>query len=133
MLETANLRQSASPLLLKAAWTENPKLAVQIAVRSQSSSLLQELRWHLLHEPEGCLDDPDALHVLFEGGLGSDISSQLRVFTAYIFAVESTNLSVPTLLGSRKPNYGSNILPPSIPKRSFHHTICDASLGKPFG
>ena len=69
--------------MLKLAWSERPGLAIQIAIRSQSPALMNEIRSILLKDPEKAINEPDALQILLQDGLSSDISSQLKVRWSY--------------------------------------------------
>lgn len=65
--------------LLKVAWMESASLAVQIALRSQSRTIQNEVRWQLVNYPEKALDEPEALQLLLGSTLPGDVSSQLKV------------------------------------------------------
>ena len=74
----SNEQTSIIPLL-SAAWNEHPGLAIQLAVRFPSSRLIKDVRSLLLGDPEGAIDEPDALQILLGPSLPLDIGSQLKV------------------------------------------------------
>ncbi|KAF2014699.1 phosphatidylinositol 4-kinase-like protein STT4 [Aaosphaeria arxii CBS 175.79] len=63
---------------LKTAWADNPSVAVHLVQRFQSTRLNQEVRWQLLNFPHRVLDEPDALEILLDNQLPSDVSFQLK-------------------------------------------------------
>ncbi|MCJ1389774.1 phosphatidylinositol-4- kinase [Xylographa bjoerkii] len=73
-----SLAGSITLQMLRIAWTESPTLAVQLQTRFQLPSLTREVRWLLLHSPEAAMGDPDALQILLENGLPTDVSYQLK-------------------------------------------------------
>lgn len=64
---------------LNTAWTEEPRLAVQLATRFQSLRLTNDVRRLLLMYPEKALVEPDALQILLGPSLPSDVNVQLKV------------------------------------------------------
>ena len=75
---------SITPSSLASAWTENSKLAIQIALRAQTPLFLREVRNLILSHPASTLEDPDALHILLDDGLPKDVSSQLRYLLYWV-------------------------------------------------
>lgn len=65
--------------LLKTAWTESASLAIEIALRSHSQRIQNEVRWQLVNSPEKSLDEPEALQLLLGNSLPGDVSFQLKV------------------------------------------------------
>ncbi|KAI9745542.1 MAG: phosphatidylinositol-4- kinase [Claussenomyces sp. TS43310] len=64
--------------LVRTAWDISPSLAVHLTSRFHSAKLREEVRWLLLHFPEKALAEPEALPILLDGSLPSDVSSQLK-------------------------------------------------------
>ncbi|KAL9101623.1 MAG: hypothetical protein Q9163_003142 [Psora crenata] len=64
--------------LLKTAWVENPRLAVQLTSRFASAKLATEVRSLLLSCPDGAIEEPDTLQILIGPSLPADVSSQLK-------------------------------------------------------
>lgn len=65
--------------LLQTAWNEDPSLAINVSMRFQAYHRLQQhLRKLILDDPRKCLDEPEALRVMFGEALPNDVSSQLR-------------------------------------------------------
>ena len=75
---------SISPSTLAFAWTESPSLAVQIALRSQAPTLIQEARRLILAHPVKILEDVDALQILLGDSLMKDNASQLRYLLYWV-------------------------------------------------
>ena len=75
---------SITPSSLAVAWAENPSLAVQIALRSQTPLLLREVRSLILVHAAKALADPDALHILLDDGLPKDVIPQLRYLLYWV-------------------------------------------------
>ncbi|MCJ1397105.1 phosphatidylinositol-4- kinase [Xylographa trunciseda] len=69
---------SITSQMLRIAWTESPTLAVQLQTRFQLPSLTREVRWLLLNAPEAAMGEPDALQIMLENGLPTDVSYQLK-------------------------------------------------------
>lgn len=65
--------------MLRTAWAESPALALQLQTRFQLPTLSREFRWLLLNSPEIAIGEPDALQIMLENGLPSDVSYQLKV------------------------------------------------------
>ncbi|KAH7069501.1 hypothetical protein FB567DRAFT_540259 [Paraphoma chrysanthemicola] len=74
----ATLPDTAVTAHLKAAWAENPAIAVHLIKRFQSQRLATEVRWQVLNFPHKVLDEPDALEVLLGSQLPGDVSFQLK-------------------------------------------------------
>ena len=73
------LKDTAFIPLLRTAWAEDPKIAVQLAARyPQSQKLASEIRAFILAEPEKAIDEPDALYLLLGSSLPSDVKTQLK-------------------------------------------------------
>ena len=119
--------------MLKTAWAEDPKLAIQVAIRSQSPALMNEIRWHLLNYPQKAIGDPEALHILLQDGLTSDISFQLKVALSMILFLNLLTMTVPLILGPCQPHHGCHLFSPKLQKQSFHYSVRNASLRKPLG
>ncbi|KAI7278455.1 phosphatidylinositol 3 [Hortaea werneckii] len=65
--------------LLDTAWQEDPRIAVQLAARFPSSSRLhQDIRKHLMRQPERAVHEPDALYLMLGSSLPSDVKAQLK-------------------------------------------------------
>ncbi|RDW74087.1 phosphatidylinositol 4-kinase-like protein [Coleophoma crateriformis] len=64
--------------LVKTAWAESPSLAVQLLARFPSARLHQDVRWLLKTHPEKALSEPEALEILLEGTLPTDLNTQLQ-------------------------------------------------------
>ncbi|MCJ1288922.1 phosphatidylinositol-4- kinase [Xylographa carneopallida] len=73
-----SLSSSITSQMLRIAWAESPRLAVQLQTRFQLPSLAREVRWLLLNSPEAAIGEPDALQIMLENGLPTDISYQLK-------------------------------------------------------
>lgn len=88
--ESKQVRSDKAPLTtislpaLVSAWAENPKLAIQIALRSQTPLLLREVRSLILAEPAKTITDPNALHILLDDGLPRDVPSQLKYLLYWV-------------------------------------------------
>lgn len=65
--------------LLRIAWNEDPRLALQIVCRFPSQKIRNDVRWLLLNFPEKAMDVPESLEVMLGLSLPSDISFQLKV------------------------------------------------------
>ncbi|GAB7357443.1 hypothetical protein MBLNU459_g8368t1 [Dothideomycetes sp. NU459] len=70
--------EAAIASLIKTAWQESPKLAVQLAYRYPSAQVQAQVRWQLVNFPEKALGDPDALQLMLGSALPGDISFQLK-------------------------------------------------------
>lgn len=76
---TSPVKDAAFSPLLKTAWEEDPRIAVQLATRFPTSArLMSEVRALILREPEKVIHEPDALYVLFGSSLPSDVKTQLK-------------------------------------------------------
>ena len=73
-----SLAGSITSQMLRIAWIESPRLAVQLQTRFQLPSLTREVRWLLLNSPEAAIGEPDALQIMLENGLPTDVSYQLK-------------------------------------------------------
>lgn len=100
--------------LIKVAWAESPKLAVQLAFRYPSALVQSQVRWHLVNSPEKALDEPDALQLLLGSALPGDISFQLKVSSVPEFMNIVLTSSVPSVLDSSESNHRSNVLLASL-------------------
>ena len=78
--EHATAVKEASILpLVKTAWTEDPRIAIQLVTRfPHSQRMAQDVRRLLLNQPEKSISDPDALHILLGTSLPSDVKTQLK-------------------------------------------------------
>lgn len=65
--------------MLYLAWTEDPGIAIQLAVRFPSARLRNDVRRLLLNSPEKALDEPSGLEIMFGLALPADVSFQLKV------------------------------------------------------
>lgn len=65
--------------MLDCAWSENPSLAIQLSNRFQSPRLDREVRSLLLNFPQKAIEEPEALIILLEDSLPSDVNFQLKV------------------------------------------------------
>lgn len=102
--------EAAIAPLIKVAWAESPKLAIQLAFRYPSPLVQSQVRWHLVNFPEKALDEPDALQLLLGPALPGDISFQLKVsLVAPVTEMTLTHV-VPSVLGSSEPDHSSYIL-----------------------
>jgi phosphatidylinositol 4-kinase len=72
-------RTKAVGSLLRIAWNEDPRLALQIAARFPTQKIRNDVRWLLLNFPEQAMDVPESLEVMLGSTLPSDISFQLKV------------------------------------------------------
>ena len=75
--------QATLSTVLKAAWTENPRLAVQLTSRFTSARLATEVRSLFLRYPERAIEEPDTLQILIGASLPTDLSFQLKVCSNY--------------------------------------------------
>ena len=76
---TSVVRDGAFSPLLKTAWTEDPRIAVQLVTRYPTSAkLTSEVRVLILREPEKVIHEADALYILLGSSLPSDVKSQLK-------------------------------------------------------
>lgn len=64
--------------VVQAAWSEDPKIAVQMTRRFASSVLSDEVRAMILRNPEKVVDEPDALDLLIGTSLPPNIDEQLE-------------------------------------------------------
>ncbi|KAI6798660.1 phosphatidylinositol 3 [Hortaea werneckii] len=65
--------------LLDTAWQEDPRIVVQLAARFPSSSRLhQDIRKHLMRQPERAVHEPDALYLMLGSSLPTDVKAQLK-------------------------------------------------------
>ncbi|KAL9127379.1 MAG: hypothetical protein Q9217_003735 [Psora testacea] len=64
--------------VLKTAWAESPRLAVQLTSRFASAKLATEVRSLLLKCPERAIEEPDALQILIGASLPMDVSFHLK-------------------------------------------------------
>ena len=65
--------------LLKTAWDEDPRIAVQLCTRfATSQRLTAEVRALIFREPEKVIHESAALHVLFGSSLPGDVKTQLK-------------------------------------------------------
>ena len=65
--------------LLKTAWFEDPRIAVQLATRfPDSEKLTSEIRSLILHQPEKAIQVSEALYVLLGSSLLQDVKVQLK-------------------------------------------------------
>lgn len=85
--------------MLYLAWTENPGIAIQLAVRFPSARLRNDVRRLLLNSPEKALDEPSGLEIVFGLALPADVSFQLKVclLSCSPFPFISLSLSVGVL------------------------------------
>ena len=74
------IRESSfSDALLKTAWQEDPRIAIQLAARyPHSTKLWADIRRYVLTEPARAIDEPDALYVLLGSSLPTDVKAQLK-------------------------------------------------------
>lgn len=119
--------------LVKVAWTESPSLAVQLALRSNSQRILDEVRWKLVKLPEKAIDEPDALQLLLGSTLPNDISFQLKVSASPCLKNETLLTTVVlVILGSGQPDNCGYLLHARIWQPPLHHSICHAGFRKSF-
>ena len=71
--------QAAVVPLVRTAWSESPMLATELTTRFQDARIHKEVRWLLLNFPTRSIGDPEALQVLLDGSLPTDVSFQLKV------------------------------------------------------
>ncbi len=64
--------------LVRAAWAEDPALAIQLVTRFPNEQTRRDVRFLLLNQPEKALDNADAIDLLLGEGLSSDLSFQLK-------------------------------------------------------
>jgi phosphatidylinositol 4-kinase A len=65
--------------LLRTAWQEDPRIAVQLATRfPHSQSLHRDIRRYIMREPEKVISEADALYVLLGEQLPPDVKTQLK-------------------------------------------------------
>ena len=65
--------------LLRTAWDEDCRIAIQLATRfPQSERLISEIRSTLLRRPEKAIGAADALYILLGPSLPSDVQAQLK-------------------------------------------------------
>ena len=62
----------------RAAWTEDPSLAVQLLTRFPSDQLRRDVRFLLCNFPDKALHDPNAVDLLLGDALPQDLSFQLK-------------------------------------------------------
>lgn len=71
-------KDSALHPLLRAAWSTDPGIAIQLAARFPSTSLRQAVRVFLLQSPAKAIGEADALEILLGPSLPTDLSFQLK-------------------------------------------------------
>lgn len=72
-------QEDAIAPLVKSAWDEDARIAVQLATRfPKSQKIAAEVRSFLLQQPEKAIHEPDALYVLLGSELPSDVKGQLK-------------------------------------------------------
>lgn len=83
--------------LLYLAWTEDPGIAIQLAVRFPSARLRNDVRRLLLNSPEKALDEPSGLEIMFGLALPADVSFQLKylLYWASINPIEALTYFLP--------------------------------------
>lgn len=75
----SNVKEGMISSLLRTAWAEDPRIAIQLAARfPHAEKLHRDIRGYLLHEPEKAIGEPDALYVLLGTSLPSDVKNQLK-------------------------------------------------------
>ncbi|EHY51910.1 phosphatidylinositol-4- kinase [Exophiala dermatitidis] len=62
----------------RAAWFENPSLAIQLLTRFPNEQLRRQVRFLLTNFPEKALHEPNAIDLLLGESLASDLSFQLK-------------------------------------------------------
>ncbi|KAJ9606470.1 phosphatidylinositol-4- kinase [Cladophialophora chaetospira] len=63
---------------IRAAWAEDPALAIQLVTRFTNEQTHREVRFLLLNQPEKALHESNAIDLLLGDGLSSDLSFQLK-------------------------------------------------------
>ncbi|KIW72093.1 hypothetical protein PV04_00313 [Phialophora macrospora] len=62
----------------RAAWAEDPALAIQLVTRFTNEQTRRDVRFQLLNQPEKALHDAHAVDLLLGDGLSSDLTFQLK-------------------------------------------------------
>ncbi|KAI9818160.1 MAG: phosphatidylinositol-4- kinase [Pycnora praestabilis] len=73
-----NPAEATLSAVLKAAWNENPAIAVQLPTRFQGPKIANDVRRLLLNFPEKAIGDPNALNLLLGSSLPNDVFFQLK-------------------------------------------------------
>lgn len=71
--------ESTLPSLVRTAWYIDPSLAIELATRFHSPRVQRDIRSLLLTMPEKAVSFPEALPLIFTGGLPADAAPTLRV------------------------------------------------------
>jgi len=73
------VRDTTFTSLLGAAWSDDPRIVVQLACRFPKAERLQfDVRHYIMHAAAEVIDEPDALNVMLGSALPSDVQTQLR-------------------------------------------------------
>lgn len=76
---TKSAAESTLPSLVRTAWWLDPSLAIELATRFHSPRVQRDIRFLLLTMPEKAVAYPDALPLIFTGGLPADAAPALKV------------------------------------------------------
>lgn len=71
--------ESTLPSLVRTAWWLDPSLAIELATRFHSPRVQKDIRFLLLTMPERAVLYPEALPLIFNGGLPADAAPTLKV------------------------------------------------------
>lgn len=83
--------QSLLVSLVRTAWAESPTLAVELVTRFPFPRLHTEVRWLLLNVPAKAVHEPEAIPILLQERLPSDVNFlQLKVRFYYSYQVASS-------------------------------------------
>ncbi|KAK1757573.1 hypothetical protein QBC47DRAFT_411683 [Echria macrotheca] len=90
--------EAAIQPLVRTAWAESPSLAVHLASRFPYPRVHKEVRWLLLNFPAKAATEPEALPILIDGSLPSDVSFQLKylLFWAPVNPITAVTFFLPT-------------------------------------
>lgn len=83
---------------ITAAWNQNPLLAIQIALRAQSSFITKEVRSLILRYPDKAIDEPEAVQILLKDGLSKEVLPQLQylLYWAPVNPITASTYFLPT-------------------------------------
>ena len=134
--------QSLLVSLVRTAWAESPTLAIELVTRFPFPRLHAEVRWLLLNVPAKAVHEPEAIPILLQEKLPSDVNflqlkvrlHPLHLLPAFLVAIQSLTARIAlALLGTRKPHHSSHFLHPGVSEQPVHHPVCDEGARVPLG
>ncbi|KAI8081307.1 uncharacterized protein BX664DRAFT_340096 [Halteromyces radiatus] len=105
--------------MIRFAWMKQPRMAVQLASRFKSPSILVELKRLIANNALDVVDSPEALTILLGDGIQTDVRLDLRYlkYWAPVPAITATNYFL--------PSYGNQPMILQYAMRSLEHYSVD--------